>query len=181
MYTQILVRSNTSPLSLLHSVAATVNSIDHDQQVNGDVRDLEHWISREPEWARGQLVSWLFGAFAALALALASVGLYSVVSYIVAQRTNEFGIRIALGARRTHVMRIVFNATAVSVGAGLAAGVVLTLALHRVMAAWAAESARDPMMLAAATAVLSAVATLACALPAWRAAGVDPMRAIRYE
>jgi predicted permease len=181
MYTQLLVRSNTPPLGLLHSVAATVNSIDHDQQVNGDVKDLEHWISREPEWARGQLVSWLFGAFAALALVLASVGLYSVVSYIVVQRTNEFGIRIALGARRTHVMRIVFNATALSVGAGIAVGVVLTLALHRVMAAWAAESARDPMMLAAATAVLSAVATLACALPAWRAAGTDPMRAIRYE
>ena len=181
MYTQLLVRSNTAPLSLVHSVAAAVNSIDHDQQVNGDVRDLEHWITRLPEWARGQLVSWLFGAFAALALVLASVGLYSVVSYIVVQRTNEFGIRIALGARKSNVMRIVFNATAVSVGTGIAAGVVLTLALHRVMASWAAESARDPMMLAAATAVLSAVATLACALPAWRAAGVDPMRAIRYE
>jgi predicted permease len=181
MYTQILVRANSSPLSLLHSVAAAVNSIDHDQQVNGDVRDLEHWITREPEWARGQLVSWLFGGFAALALVLASVGLYSVVSYIVVQRTNEFGIRIALGAPKKHVLRIVFNATAISVGSGIAAGVVLTLALHRVMAAWAAESARDPMMLAAATVAMAAVATLACALPAWRAAGVDPMRAIRYE
>jgi predicted permease len=181
MYTQFLVRSDTSPLVLLHSVAAAVNSIDHDQQVNGDVRDLEHWITREPEWARGQLVSWLFGAFAALALALASVGLYSVVSYIVAQRTNEFGIRIALGAGKTHVMRMVFSATALSVGGGIVAGVVLTLALHKVMASWAAESARDPLILAAATVVLSAVATVACAFPAWRAAGVDPMKAIRYE
>jgi predicted permease len=181
MYTQILVRANSSPLGLVHSIAAAVNSIDHDQQVNGDVRDLEHWITREPEWARGQLVSWLFGGFAALALILASVGLYSVVSYIVAQRMNEFGIRIALGAPKKHVLRIVFNATALSVGCGIAVGVVLTLALHRVMASWAAESARDPMLLAAATALMAAVATLACALPAWRAAGVDPMRAIRYE
>ena len=80
-----------------------------------------------PEWARGQLVAWLFGAFAALALALASVGLYSVVAYTVVQRTNEFGIRIALGAKKGHVLGIVFRSTVVSVGVGMVAGVVLTL------------------------------------------------------
>ncbi len=68
-----------------------------------------------------------------------------------------------------------------SVGGGILAGVVLTLALNKVMASWAAESSRDPLMLLAATCVLSLVATLACALPAWRASGVDPMKAIRYE
>ncbi len=96
---------------------------------------------REPEWARGQLVAWLFGAFAALALALASVGLYSVVAYTAVQRTNEFGIRIALGANRGHVLGIVFRSTVVSVGAGMVAGVVLTLALNRVLAAYNAGSA----------------------------------------
>jgi predicted permease len=181
MFTQILVRSQVPPLTLLHDIRAKVNTIDHDQQTNGDVRDLEHWITRLPEYARGQLVSWLFGAFAALALALAAVGLFSVVSYTVAQRTNEFGIRIALGAKRGHVLRIVFNSTVVSVGAGIVAGVILTLALNKVMASWAAESSRDPLLLFAATCVLSLVATLACALPAWRASGIDPMKAIRYE
>jgi predicted permease len=181
MYTQILVRTEGSPLALLHAIRATVNSIDRDQQTNGDVRDLEHWISRTPEYARGQLVSWLFGAFAALALMLAAVGLYSVVSYTVVQRTNEFGIRLALGAMRSHVLRIVFNSTVVSVGGGILAGIVLTLALNKVMASWAAESSRDPLLLFAAACVLSLVATLACAVPAWRASGVDPMRAIRYE
>lgn len=181
MYTQVLVRSEVPPLTLLHAVRAKVNSIDHDQQTNGDVRDLEHWITRMPEWARGQLVSWLFGAFAALALALAAVGLYSVVSYTVAQRTNEFGIRIALGARRGHVLGIVFRSTVVSVGGGILAGIVLTVALNKVMASWAAESSRDPLLLFAATCLLSLVATLACAIPAWRAAGVNPMKAIRYE
>jgi len=181
MFTQILVRSEVPPLSLLHAVRAKVNSIDHDQQTNGDVRDLEHWITRMPEWARGQLVAWLFGAFAALALALAAVGLYSVVSYTVVQRTNEFGIRIALGAQREHVLGIVFRSTAMSVGGGILAGVILTLALNKVMASWASESSRDPLLLFGATCVLSLVATLACAIPAWRAAGVDPMKAIRYE
>lgn len=182
MYTQILVRASSgSPLSLLHSVQLRVNAIDRDQQTNGEVRDLEHWITREPEWARGQLVSWLFGAFATLALALAAVGLYSVVSYVAVQRTNEFGIRIALGAGRSHVLGIVFRSTVVSVGVGILTGLVLTVALNRVLASWSADSARDPLLLAAATAVLALVATAACAVPAWRAAGVDPMTAIRYE
>jgi putative ABC transport system permease protein len=181
MYTQILVRSEVPPLTLLHAMRANVNSVDHDQQTNGDVRDLEHWITRTPEWARGQLVSWLFGAFAALALALAAVGLYSVVSYTVAQRTNEFGIRVALGAQRGHVLGIVFRSTVMSVGSGILAGIILTVALNKVMASWSAESSRDPLLLLAATCVLSLVATLACAIPAWRAAGVSPMTAIRYE
>lgn len=181
MYTQILIRTQGQPLALLHSVAGAVNSVDRDQQVINNVQDLEHWIADEPEFARSQLVSWLFGAFAVLALALAAVGLFSVVSYTVAQRTNEFGIRIALGAKRAHVLRIVFNSTVISVGGGILAGVILTLALNKLMASWAAESSRDPLMLLAATCVLSLVATLACSLPAWRASGVDPMKAIRYE
>lgn len=181
MYTQVLIRAPGSPLPLEHAVSAAVNSVDHDQQTSGNVKDLEHWISRLPEYARGQLVSWLFGGFALLALVLAAVGLYSVVSYTVVQRTNEFGIRIALGARRGHVLRIVFNSTALSVGAGVLAGVVLTVALNRVMASWAAESSRDPLLLLAATIALSVVATLACAIPASRAARTSPMTAIRYE
>ena len=109
------------------------------------------------------------------------MGLYSVVSYLAVQRTNEFGIRIALGAGRADVLGIVFRSTALTVGVGMISGLALTLALNRVLAAWSAESARDPLLLAAATGVLALAATAACALPAWRAAGVDPMTAIRYE
>jgi predicted permease len=181
MYTQILVRSQNSPLTLLHAIRAKVNSVDHDQQTNGQVRDLEHWISEQPEWARGQLVAWLFGAFAALALALAAVGLYSVVSYSVVQRTNEFGIRMALGAPKGHVLRIVFVSTIASVAGGIVLGLALSVALSKVMAHWAEESQRDPLLLGAATLTLILVAAIACALPARRAAGTDPMTAIRYE
>ena len=109
------------------------------------------------------------------------MGLYSVVSYSVAQRTNEFGIRMALGAQRTHVLRIVFASTVASVGSGIAAGIVLTLALNKVLARWAEGSSRDPLVLLAVTILLSVVAAIACSAPARRAVKVDPMTALRYE
>jgi predicted permease len=184
MGTQILVRSEGSPLRMLHAIGAKVNAIDHDQQIQGNVEDLDHWIQDQPEWARGQLLTWLFGGFAALALVMSAVGLYSVVSYAVVQRTSEFGIRMALGAPRTHVLRIVFQSVLVSVGTGLAAGAVLSLGLGRVLAHWAAQqqvSLGSPLLLLAAAATLTLVAVLACLIPARRAAAVQPITAIRYE
>jgi ABC-type antimicrobial peptide transport system permease subunit len=181
MWTQILVRSETSPLSLLHSIGAQVNSVDSDQQISGNVQDLEQWIQGEEEWQQEHLVAWLFGAFAVLATALAATGLYSVVSFSVAQRTNEFGIRMALGAKPGDVLRVVFASTLVSVGSGMAAGIVLTFALNNVLATWAEGSSRDVFVLVGATAVLSAVAALACAAPAYRASSVDPMTALRFD
>jgi len=181
MYTQILVRSDVSPLTLLHAIRKQVSSVDADQQTNGVVRDLEHWISTQPEYARGQFISWLFGAFAVLALLLAAIGLYSVVSYSSAQRTNEFGIRMALGAQRGHVLSIVFKSILLSVGGGVAAGLALAFALNKVLAQWAEGSSRDPLMLVGATVLLCGVAMVACAIPARRASQVDPMTALRYE
>jgi predicted permease len=181
VWTQILVRSEVPPLSLLHAVGLQVNSVDPEQQINGQVQDLDHWITGQQEYEQEQLVAWLFGAFALLALALAAVGLYSVVSYSVAQRTNEFGIRMALGARRTHVLQIVFASTIASVGSGIVAGVLLTLALNKILVRWAEGSSRDPMVLLAVTVLLSIVAAIACSGPARRAVKVDPMTALRYE
>ncbi len=180
-WTQILVRSEVPPLSLLHAIGVQVNSIDPDQQINGQVEDLDHWITGQQEYEQEHLVAWLFGSFALLALALAAVGLYSVVSYSVAQRTNEFGIRIALGAQRAHVLRIVFSSTVVSVGSGILVGMLLTLALSRVLTHWAQGSSRDPLVLLAVTFLLSLVAIIACSAPARRAVKVDPMTALRYE
>ncbi len=181
MWTQILVRSEASPMTLLHAIGKQVNSVDADQQISGNVEDLDHWIENQDEWQQEHLVAWLFGAFAVLALALAAAGLYSVVSFTVEQRTNEFGIRMALGARPADVLRVVFGSTVVSVGGGLAAGVMLTLALNNVLATWAEGSSRDILVLLLALVLLTFVATLACAAPARRASTVDPMVALRYE
>ncbi len=103
MFTQILVRSEVSPLTLLHSVGAQVNSVDADQQINGQVQDLEHWITTQPEIQQEHLVAWLFGAFAVLGLVLAAVGLYSVASYTVAQRTERVRYPDGAWARHAHM------------------------------------------------------------------------------
>jgi ABC-type antimicrobial peptide transport system permease subunit len=103
------------------------------------------------------------------------------VSYSVVQRTNEFGIRMALGAPRSHIWEIVFGSMTLSVGAGILSGVALTLALNQVLAHWAEGSARDPLVLLAVTVLLVFVAAAACAGPAHRASTVDPMSALRFE
>lgn len=180
-WTQILVRSEVPPLTLLHAIGRQISLVDPDQQVDGGAQDLEHWITDQREYQQERLVASPFGAFALAALALAAVGLYSVVSYSVAQRTSEFGIRIALGTERTHVLRIVLASTVLSVGSGMAVGTVLTLALNPVLGGWAEGSSRDPLVLLAATVLLTLVAAFACAAPARRAMAVDPMTALRSE
>ena len=180
-WTQILVRTEVPPLTILHGVREQIHSVDADQQASGHIRNLEEWITGQREWAQQHLVAMLFGAFAVLALSLAAVGLYSVVSYTVAQRTNEFGIRMALGAQRADVLRMVFLSTSFSVGAGIVAGVVLSLAMKRIVAQWAQGSSISFAVLLGVTVLLAAVAALASVLPAHRASTVDPMQALRYE
>ena len=181
MHTQILVESRGDPQAILHSIRRLIVSVDADQQAFGRSDDLETWIRREPEMARGRLVSILFGAFSVLALVLAAVGLYSVVSYSVVQRTNEFGIRMALGARKKDVLWNVLASAGVSVGSGLLAGLAISLGLNRVISRWVENGTHDPWLILGVSAVLLAVAGLACLLPSWRASSVDPMTALRCE
>jgi ABC-type antimicrobial peptide transport system permease subunit len=176
-YTQILVRSNVAPLSLLNTIRTQLATVNGDQQTGNEADDLEQWVKDDPEWQQGHLVTWIFGAFSVLALALAAVGLYSVVSYTVTQRTSEFGIRVALGAQREHLARMVFTSMAASVGGGLVAGAGLSVALNRFLA----ESSNQPVILVAAALVLTLVAGIACAFPAWRASQVEPVIALRSE
>jgi predicted permease len=180
MFTQVLVRTRVQPLSLLHDIRAQLVQVDPEQQTMR-VRDLDTWITGQQEYAEQRLVATLFGIFSILALALAAVGLYSVVSYGVATRTNEFGIRMALGARAADVFRIVLSSTALNVGAGLAVGLVLSIALDKLATKWVSQSSRDPLILAGVTLLLVLAAAMAGLVPARRAAATDPMQALRYD
>jgi ABC-type antimicrobial peptide transport system permease subunit len=180
-FTQVVVRTQGEPLALLHSIRQQIATIDPDQQIYSDVRDLHGWIQHQPEFERGRLISILFGAFAFLGLALAAVGLYSVVSYTVLQRTSELGVRVALGARRRDVLSLVGLSAGTSVGIGIAAGLALSLSLNRLIARWIESGTRDPFMILAASLILIAVAALACLIPARRATAIDPMIALRCE
>jgi putative ABC transport system permease protein len=176
MFTQLLVRTKVPPLSMLRDIRAELVRVDREQQVMR-VRDLDGWITNMPEYSQQKLVARLFGIFSLLALALSAVGLYSVVSYGVATRTNEFGVRMALGARGLDVVRMVLSATFWNVAAGLAAGAILCVLIDRLATQWVSESSKDPLLLGGVTLVLLAVAVLACLAPARRAASIDPMEA----
>ena len=181
MYTEILVRTKTPPLQSLRNVRAQVLAVNGDQQVASNVRSLDQWITSEPDWAQQRLIAILFGAFASLALMLAAVGLYSVVSYTVAQRTSEIGIRISLGARRRHVLKLVFFSTAKSVGTGLALGAGFSLLLNRILRGWMEGNPHDPRILLIVAILLAVSAGAASVLPARRAFSIDPVVAVRSQ
>ncbi len=181
MGAQFLVRAQGSPLATFHNVQRAIQSVNPDQQTDLNARDLNQWIAQQPEFKQQRLFSVLFGLFSALALALALAGLYSVVSYSIAQRTNEFGIRMALGAQRADVLWIVCRNVGITVSSGLLAGLSIFLVFHKLLAHWAPNSYASPFLLAAVAALFLFCAASACILPALRAASIDPMEAVRYE
>ena len=124
----------------------------------------------------------LLAVFAALALVLSCVGIYGVISYVVGQRTHEIGIRMALGAQRGDVMRLVLGEGVRMALVGVAAGIAAALGLTRLMAEELfGVTAQDPLTFAVVAILLTLVALLACYLPARRAMRVDPVVALRYE
>jgi hypothetical protein len=175
--TQILVRTSADPLTVLPAVQRKVQTFNANQTTEPEPRDLEECMRREPAWARSVLIGGLFSAFSMLALILAPIGLFSVVAYSVAQRTNEFGARIALGGGRGDVLNVVLGSIAATVGAGLGGGLVLTFLLQRFTASLMVMHGSDELVLAGGAFLLVAVATVACVI---RATTVDPVKALRY-
>lgn len=177
----LLVRTRVAPEWALHSIREAVRTVNSDQQIGGYVPTLHELVAIQPEWKQEQLVSFLFDGFALVALVLAMAGLYSVVSYGVAQRTKEFGIRMALGARRRDVAWTVVRSTMLSVGCGMSAGLILIVALRAVMRQWTTSSTNDPLLIGCVGLLMVGVILLACLTPAFRAASIEPVTALRED
>jgi predicted permease len=179
-YVQFLVRTQGDPLIYLQSIRAAIASVASDQQISNGTFTLNEAIERDAQYIRQRLFSILFGVFSAMALALALVGIFSVVAYSVAQRTREFGVRLALGAPRTHVLWVAARIALVSASAGIVIGLAFDSFLGAILAHWM-QSAFAPGSLFAAAALLALSALIACLLPALHATRVDPMTALRHE
>ncbi|MFL6530489.1 MAG: ADOP family duplicated permease [Chthoniobacterales bacterium] len=175
----LVVRTSVDPLSLSTAVRNAIWSVDKDQPV-ANIDSMEHIVAGAV--ARQRFSMLLLAVFAGLALVLAAVGIYGVMSYSVAQQTREIGIRIALGAKRSDVLKMTVIQGLRLVGMGLTIGLVVAFILTRVMATLLfGISATDPFTFLSISLVLLAVALLASYIPALRATKVDPMIALRAQ
>jgi putative ABC transport system permease protein len=175
----MLLRAALDPRTLASAIHAAVHGVDKDQAI-ADLQTLDQIKSGTVSSDRMQTM--LLAIFAGLALLLAAIGIYGVIGYSVTQRTHELGIRAALGASRASLLAMVIRRGMQLTAIGLAIGVAGALALTRLLGSLLfGISPRDPVTLLVVAAVLSSVALLACYIPARRAAGVDPMVALRYE
>jgi len=175
----LIVQTDVDPMSLATMVRRTVWEIDKDQPVS-DISSMEEIVSQSVTRQRFSML--LLGVFAGLALLLAAVGIYGVMSYSVAQRTHEIGIRIALGAQRSDVLKMTVGEGLRLVSTGVVIGLAAALILTRVMSSLLfGVSANDPTTFITISLILVGVAVLASFVPALRATRVDPMFALRYQ
>jgi putative ABC transport system permease protein len=173
----LTVRTRSDPQSFAGVVEHQVHEIDKDQPVS-EVRTMQAWVSRS--LAQSRFNSLVLAFFAGLALLLAAIGIYGVMSYAVSQRTSEIGIRLALGADERRILRLIVGDGITLALIGLAVGVALSLALTRTLTALLFGTApTDPLTFGAVIALLGSVALLASYLPARRAARIAPLEALR--
>ena len=176
-YQVLLLRSSGDPSNLTSALRKMVASIDPDLPITR-IETLDNVIDRL--YASERITALVVGFFSAAALSLSAVGLYAVLAYAVSQRTREIGIRIAVGARSTNILRLVIRQGLTLAAAGLVIGVVTALALSHLMSSLLfGVSATDPLSLIIAILVLGVAALLACLLPALRATRIDPITTLR--
>jgi putative ABC transport system permease protein len=180
VYTMVLsVRASVDPLTLQAPISAAIRSVDKDQAL-ADIRTVDQ--IRDQALGGRRLGTVLFGIFATVGLILAGIGIYGVISYSVAQRTREIGIRSALGASHRSLLRLVLDRALILTCLGLGIGLVGAIGLSSLMAsAMFGVGSRDPLTMVSVALILTAVAVLAAYVPARRATRVDPVIALRYE
>jgi putative ABC transport system permease protein len=175
----VVVRTAADPLSMVNAVRGEISSVDKNQPVY-DVKTMQQIVNESVSQPR--LYMLLLGIFAALALVLAAVGIYGVMNYSVAQRTHEIGIRMALGAQRSDILKMVVGQGMILAAIGIVAGLIAAFVVTRVMETFLfGVGARDLLTFLIIPLVLGAVAFLSSYIPARRATKVDPMVALRYE
>lgn len=175
----LVIRTAAEPMRLARAIEAQIHSLDKDQPI-ADVVPMNEFLSKAV--ARPRFQSVLLAVFAGLALTLAGIGIFGVMSYSVAQRTSEIGIRVALGAQRGQILKLVVGQGAVLMLIGIAGGLAGAFALTRVLRSLLFEvTTTDPVVFASVPLLLCVVALTATYLPARRAAKMDPLTALRYE
>src|SRR6185369_10098476 len=179
IFATLLVRTTVEPLSIAEQVRQAVWKVDPDQPM-WKIRTVEFLVTRSV--ADRKFLMALMGIFAALALVLTIIGLYGVISYLVNQRTQEIGIRMALGAQMSDILRMVLKQGMLLVVAGVVLGLGASWAATRLMDRLLYKtSTTDPVTFSVIAVLLIVVALLACYIPARRATKVDPLDALRYE
>ena len=175
----LAVRTRVAPESLVGAVRHAVKAVDKDQPLF-QIQTMQQVVDDSVAGRRFQTS--LLAAFAAVALGLAAIGIYGLMSYSVSQRTHEIGIRMALGGKRAEILRLVVGRGMVLAMVGVAVGIGGALLLTRFLSSLLyGVGANDPVTFLGVAVLLSAVAALASLIPAWRAARIDPMEALRYE
>lgn len=178
-YMSVVVRTTSEPMALVSSITDAVHKLDREQPVL-DAITMDEIVAKSLSQQRFNML--LFGAFAGLALLLAAIGIYSVLAYSVRRRVREIGVRMALGAQRMDVIRLILGQGIRLVLIGIVIGVAAAFPLtHLITSQLFGVSAVDPWTFAGVALVLVIVAIAACYIPARRAAKVDPMVALRYE
>jgi putative ABC transport system permease protein len=175
----LVIRTDTQLQAILPPIRAAVREIDPAQPIP-DLRRLDQWIAESA--AQPRLTTTLAGAFAGAALFLTAVGIYGVISHAVSQRTQEIGVRMALGAARISVVGLVLRGGMTWAGGGIAVGLLGAWSVSRAIASLLFDvSAADPLTFAVTALALAGVAGLACTVPAIRATRIDPMIALRRD